>query len=60
MVNPTPGTRCPLRELGGVTNVDDIIALRTRTGRAIHGAIIGRALYEGELAPEAALAAAAG
>lgn len=50
----------PVIASGGVTNVDDIIALRTRTGRAIHGAIIGRALYEGELAPEAALAAAAG
>jgi phosphoribosylformimino-5-aminoimidazole carboxamide ribotide isomerase len=44
---------------GGVKGVEDITALRARPGRAIHGAIIGRALYEGDLSARDALAAAA-
>lgn len=49
----------PVIASGGVTSVDDIAALKAWPGRAIHGAIIGRALYEGDLSAAAALAAAA-
>lgn len=49
----------PVIASGGVSSNDDILALKSRPGRSIHGAIIGRALYEGELSPAAALAAAA-
>ena len=38
---------------------DDITALKARSGRAIHGCIIGRALYDGELSAQAAIEAAA-
>ncbi len=48
----------PVIASGGVAGVADIVALKERPGRPIHGAIIGRALYDGDLAPEAALAAA--
>lgn len=48
----------PVIASGGVKNVDDIRALKARPGRAVHGAIIGRALYDGDIAPEEALAAA--
>jgi len=47
----------PVIASGGVTTVEDIRAL-AKAGAA--GAIVGRALYEGKLALEAALAAAAG
>ena len=47
----------PVIASGGVTTVEDIRAL-AKAGAA--GAIIGRALYEGKLTLEAALAAAAG
>ena len=50
----------PVIASGGVRDVNDIHALRERRGRAIHGAILGRALYDGDINPEAALAAAAG
>jgi phosphoribosylformimino-5-aminoimidazole carboxamide ribotide isomerase len=46
----------PVIASGGVTTVEDILAL-AKAGAA--GAIIGRALYEGKLTLEAALAAAA-
>jgi len=45
----------PVIASGGVTTVEDIQALK-EAGAA--GAIIGRALYEGKLTLEAALAAA--
>ncbi|MDX2235278.1 MAG: 1-(5-phosphoribosyl)-5-[(5-phosphoribosylamino)methylideneamino]imidazole-4-carboxamide isomerase [Hyphomonadaceae bacterium] len=48
----------PVIASGGVAGVDDITALKARPGRAIHGAIIGRALYDGDLDAQAALAAA--
>ena len=47
----------PVIASGGVTTVEDIRAL-AKAGAA--GAIVGRALYEGKLALEAALAAVAG
>lgn len=48
----------PVIASGGVKGVEDIWALKARNGRPIHGAIIGRALYDGDLTAEAALAAA--
>ena len=46
----------PIIASGGVSGVEDIRRLAA-TG-AIAGAVIGRALYDGELDPQAALAAA--
>ncbi len=48
----------PVIASGGVASVDDLVRLRQRPGRAIEGAILGRALYEGDIDPAAALAAA--
>jgi phosphoribosylformimino-5-aminoimidazole carboxamide ribotide isomerase len=50
----------PVIASGGVSGVHDIAALKAKPGRDIHGAIIGRALYDGTLTPAAALAAARG
>lgn len=47
----------PVIASGGVTTVDDVRRLRAA---GAHGAIIGRALYEGRIRLEDALAAAAG
>jgi phosphoribosylformimino-5-aminoimidazole carboxamide ribotide isomerase len=48
----------PVVASGGLKGIDDIVALKTRPGRPIHGAILGRALYDGDFTPEAALSAA--
>lgn len=48
----------PVIASGGVRSVDDIRKLRARAGRPIHGAILGRALYDGDIDPKAALEAA--
>lgn len=48
----------PVIASGGVRSVDDIVALRAREGRPIAGAILGRALYDGDIDPRAALEAA--
>jgi phosphoribosylformimino-5-aminoimidazole carboxamide ribotide isomerase len=48
----------PVIASGGVKSVDDIRKLRARPGRAIHGAILGRALYDGDIDPADALRAA--
>jgi phosphoribosylformimino-5-aminoimidazole carboxamide ribotide isomerase len=48
----------PVIASGGVRSVDDIYKLRARSGRPIHGAILGRALYDGDIDPKAALEAA--
>jgi phosphoribosylformimino-5-aminoimidazole carboxamide ribotide isomerase len=48
----------PVIASGGVASANDIAALRARPGRAIHGAIIGRALYDGGLSAADALKAA--
>jgi phosphoribosylformimino-5-aminoimidazole carboxamide ribotide isomerase len=48
----------PVIASGGLRSVDDIRKLRARTGRPIHGAILGRALYDGDIDPKAALEAA--
>lgn len=49
----------PVIASGGVAAVADIEALRARPGRPITGAILGRALYDGDVDAAAALAAAA-
>jgi phosphoribosylformimino-5-aminoimidazole carboxamide ribotide isomerase len=49
----------PVIASGGVRDVDDIRKLKAREGRAIHGAILGRALYDGDISPEDALVVAA-
>jgi len=48
----------PVIASGGVRNLEDITALKSRPGRPIAGAIIGRALYDGEIDPRAAIEAA--
>ncbi len=48
----------PVIASGGLKNVDDIRALRARPGRPVAGAILGRALYDGDIDPKEALAAA--
>lgn len=49
----------PVIASGGVKGVEDITALRARTGtRPVSGAILGRALYDGDIDPPAALDAA--
>jgi phosphoribosylformimino-5-aminoimidazole carboxamide ribotide isomerase len=50
--------RLPVIASGGVAGVEDITALRAE-GAGIEGAILGRALYDGRIAPKVALAAAA-
>lgn len=51
-------TEIPVIASGGVSSVDDIAALRTAGGVA--GVIVGRALYDGAVTVESALAACAG
>lgn len=48
----------PVIASGGVKGVDDLIALKARPGRPIEGAILGRALYDGDIDPTEALLAA--
>jgi phosphoribosylformimino-5-aminoimidazole carboxamide ribotide isomerase len=48
----------PVIASGGLKSIDDIKALKARPGRAIHGAILGRALYDGDVDPQQALQAA--
>ncbi|MGE3143721.1 MAG: 1-(5-phosphoribosyl)-5-[(5-phosphoribosylamino)methylideneamino]imidazole-4-carboxamide isomerase [Hyphomonadaceae bacterium] len=49
----------PVIASGGVKSVEDIRALKALPGRAIHGCILGRALYDGDIKPAEALEAAA-
>ncbi|MET0181657.1 MAG: 1-(5-phosphoribosyl)-5-[(5-phosphoribosylamino)methylideneamino]imidazole-4-carboxamide isomerase [Caulobacterales bacterium] len=49
----------PVIASGGVKSVDDITQLRALPGRAIHGCILGRALYDGDIVPADAIRAAA-
>jgi phosphoribosylformimino-5-aminoimidazole carboxamide ribotide isomerase len=42
---------------GGVRSTADIRALKARPGRPIHGVILGRALYDGDIDAAEALAA---
>jgi len=49
----------PVIAAGGLATVDDIVRLAARVGTPIAGAVLGRALYAGTIAPLEALAAAA-
>lgn len=51
-------THLPVIASGGVKGVEDIVALRARAARPIHGVILGRALYDGDIDPAAAIKAA--
>ena len=48
----------PIMASGGLKNVSDITALKQRKGTPIAGAILGRALYDGDIDPTEALLAA--
>ncbi|MDP3494660.1 MAG: 1-(5-phosphoribosyl)-5-[(5-phosphoribosylamino)methylideneamino]imidazole-4-carboxamide isomerase [Hyphomonadaceae bacterium] len=48
----------PIIASGGLKNVADITALKNRPGTPIEGAILGRALYDGDIDPVEALLAA--
>ena len=48
----------PVIASGGVRSVDDVRALKARPGRTVEGAILGRALYDGDIDPAEALQAA--
>jgi len=49
----------PVVASGGVASVEDVVKLRARKGRnAIHGSILGRALYDGDIDPAKAIRAA--
>jgi phosphoribosylformimino-5-aminoimidazole carboxamide ribotide isomerase len=48
----------PVIASGGLRNVADIKALKARPGRPIAGAILGRALYDGDIDPKDAMLAA--
>jgi phosphoribosylformimino-5-aminoimidazole carboxamide ribotide isomerase len=50
----------PVIASGGLAGVGDIIALKARSGTRVHGAILGRALYDGLIDPVEALALANG
>jgi phosphoribosylformimino-5-aminoimidazole carboxamide ribotide isomerase len=50
----------PVIASGGVRSIDDLRALKERSGRPIEGAILGRALYDGDIDPAAALLAVRG
>jgi phosphoribosylformimino-5-aminoimidazole carboxamide ribotide isomerase len=47
----------PVIASGGVKNIADLKALKARPGRPIEGAILGRALYDGDIDPTEALLA---
>lgn len=49
----------PVIAAGGLATVDDIVRLKAHKGTRIAGAVLGRALYNGDIAPAAALKAAA-
>jgi phosphoribosylformimino-5-aminoimidazole carboxamide ribotide isomerase len=49
----------PVIAAGGLASVDDIVKLKARAGVPIHGAVLGRALYNGAIVPAEALKVAA-
>jgi phosphoribosylformimino-5-aminoimidazole carboxamide ribotide isomerase len=50
-------TSIPVIASGGISSIEDLRALRTLEAAGVRGAIIGKALYDGRLTLEAALAA---
>lgn len=49
----------PVIAAGGLASIDDIIKVKARKGTPIAGAVLGRALYNGDIVPADALKAAA-
>lgn len=49
----------PVIAAGGLASVDDLVKLKAHKGTPISGAVLGRALYNGAITPEAALKVAA-
>ena len=49
----------PVIAAGGLASVEDIVKLKARKGAPIAGAVLGRALYNGDIVPAEALKAAA-
>jgi phosphoribosylformimino-5-aminoimidazole carboxamide ribotide isomerase len=49
----------PVIAAGGLASVEDIVKLKARKGVPIHGAVLGRALYNGAITAEEALKVAA-
>ena len=49
----------PVIAAGGLASVDDIVRLKARKGAPIAGAVLGRALYNGDIRPAEALKVAA-
>ena len=49
----------PVIAAGGLASVDDIVRLKARKGAPIAGAVLGRALYNGDITPAEALKVAA-
>jgi len=49
----------PVIAAGGLASIDDIIRLKARKGTPVAGAVLGRALYNGDIVPAEALRAAA-
>jgi len=49
----------PVIAAGGLASVDDLVRLKARPGRPIAGAVLGRALYNGDIRPAEALNVAA-
>ena len=49
----------PVIAAGGLASVEDIVKVKTRKGTPIAGAVLGRALYNGDIVPAEALKAAA-
>lgn len=50
----------PVIASGGVSSIDDLVALKAEAHAGIEGVIVGRALYDGSVEPKAALAAVKG
>jgi phosphoribosylformimino-5-aminoimidazole carboxamide ribotide isomerase len=49
----------PVIAAGGLASIDDIVRLKARPGVPVAGAVLGRALYNGAIAPDEALKVAA-
>ncbi|MET0899142.1 MAG: bifunctional 1-(5-phosphoribosyl)-5-((5-phosphoribosylamino)methylideneamino)imidazole-4-carboxamide isomerase/phosphoribosylanthranilate isomerase PriA [Mycobacterium sp.] len=50
-------TEAPVIASGGVSSIDDLLAIATLTGEGVEGAIVGKALYAGRFTLPEALAA---
>ena len=51
--------KIPVIAAGGLASVDDLVRLKARKGTPIAGAVLGRALYNGDIVPAEALKVAA-